>query len=200
MAEEVISSMEKMTLTLEEEEVIEISDEGRREEIVDCSLSLIGKFLTCKPFNKKAVQNTLKRAWGMEVGVQIVEVGSNLFQFKFKSEFDLDRVYNGGPWSFDNQVLMLQGWQPRMTAANVKFESVALWVQIWGAPFDMASPKVAAEIGGRLGEVVEVERKKSQDTEFFHASEGGATNGKTVKKRCVFEWLGRTTYMGVPKV
>ena len=79
MAEEVINSLEKMTLTLEEEEIIEISEEGRREEIVDCSLSLIGKFLTCKPFNKKAVHNMLKKAWGMEVGVQIVEVESNLF-------------------------------------------------------------------------------------------------------------------------
>ena len=69
MAEEVINSLEKMTLTLEEEEIIEISEEGLREEIVDCSLSLIGKFLTCKPFNKKAAQNTLKKAWEMEVGV-----------------------------------------------------------------------------------------------------------------------------------
>ena len=69
MAEEVINSLEKMTLTLEEEDIIEISEEGLREEIVDCSLSLIGKFLTCKPFNKKAAQNTLKKAWGMEVGV-----------------------------------------------------------------------------------------------------------------------------------
>lgn len=69
MAEEVINSLEKMTLTLEEEEIIKISEEGLREEIVDCSLSLIGKFLTCKPFNKKAAQNTLKKAWGMEVGV-----------------------------------------------------------------------------------------------------------------------------------
>ena len=79
MAKKVISNLEKMTLTLEEKEVIEISDEGRREEIVDCSLSLIGKFVTCKPFNKKAVHNMLKKAWGMEVGVQIVEVESNLF-------------------------------------------------------------------------------------------------------------------------
>ena len=31
----------------------------------------------------------------------------------------------------------------------------------------MASPKVAAKIGGRLGEVVEVERRKSQDTQKF---------------------------------
>ncbi|KAK7844188.1 hypothetical protein CFP56_011134 [Quercus suber] len=87
------------------------------------------------------------------MGVLIVEVSSNLFQFKFKSEFDLDRVYSGGPWSFDNQVLMLQRWQLGMTAANVKFESVALWV--------------VAEIGSKLGEVVEVERRKSQGTQNF---------------------------------
>ena len=45
-----------------------------------------------------------------------------------------------------------------MTTANVKFDSVALWIQIWGAPFDMSSSKVAAEIGSRLGEVVGVEK------------------------------------------
>ena len=60
--------------------------------------------------------------------MQIVEVGSNLFQFKFEKEFDMDRVFKGGPWSFDNQVILLRTWQPGMTAANVKFDSVALWV------------------------------------------------------------------------
>ena len=58
MAEEIINSLENslesMKLTTEEEEVIAISDEGRKEEIESCSLSLIGKFLTCKTFNKKA--------------------------------------------------------------------------------------------------------------------------------------------------
>lgn len=47
----------------------------------------------------------------------------------------------------------------------IVFHSVSLWIQIWGAPFDMFSPKVAAEIGGRLGEVVEVERRKNLDTQ-----------------------------------
>ena len=65
MADEVIHSMEKMKLILEEEEVIEISEEGRLKDIEECSQSLIGKFLTCKPFNKKAAQNTLRRAWGL---------------------------------------------------------------------------------------------------------------------------------------
>lgn len=74
-------------------------------------------------------------------------MGSNLFQFKFKFDFELERVLKGGPWTFDNQALMLRRWQPGMTAANVKFDSNALWIQIWDAPFDMVYPVVAAEIG-----------------------------------------------------
>ena len=53
MADEVIHSMSNMKLTTEEEEVIAIFDEGRKEEIESCTQSLVGKFLTCKPFNKK---------------------------------------------------------------------------------------------------------------------------------------------------
>ena len=79
MADDVINSLENMKLTTEEEEVIAISDEGRKEEIESYALSLIGKFLMCKPFNKRATQNMLRRAWGLDEGVQTVEVGSNLF-------------------------------------------------------------------------------------------------------------------------
>ena len=70
-----MSRLEKMKLTMDEEEMIKIADDGKREEIESCSLSLIGKFLTCKPFNKKVAKSTLKIAWGLEDGVQIVEVG-----------------------------------------------------------------------------------------------------------------------------
>ncbi|XP_050264228.1 uncharacterized protein At4g02000-like [Quercus robur] len=159
MADEVIHSLENMKLTTEEEEVIEVSDEGRQEEIESCTLSLLGKLLTCKPFNKKAAINTFKKAWGLEEGVHIMEVGSNLFQFKFQKEFEMERVFRGGPWTFDNQALMLCRWQMGLTARNVKFDSIPMWVQIWDAPFDMVSPKVAVEVGSRLGVVVEEEKR-----------------------------------------
>ena len=32
-----------------------------------------------------------------------MEVGVNLFQFKFKTEFQMARILKDGPWSFDNQ-------------------------------------------------------------------------------------------------
>ncbi|MCL0113584.1 DUF4283 domain-containing protein, partial [Klebsiella pneumoniae] len=91
--------------------------------------------------------------------LQILDVGQNLFQFKFKSEFDMMHILRGGPWSFDNQLLMLKRWTKGMTAGNIKWEHASLWVQIWGAPFDMVSPIVAAKIGSRLGIVEEVEKR-----------------------------------------
>ena len=76
-------SLENMKLKAEEEEVIEISDKGRLTEIESCNLSLTGKFLTCKAFNKSVAMNTLRRAWGLNTDLRIVEIGSNLFQFQF---------------------------------------------------------------------------------------------------------------------
>lgn len=58
-------------------------DEGRMDEIEGYALSLIGKILMCKPFNRKAAKNMLRRAWGLDKELQISEVGINLFQFKF---------------------------------------------------------------------------------------------------------------------
>lgn len=87
-------------------------------------------------------------------------MGLNLFQLKFKTEFEMTRVLKGGPWSFDNQVLMLLRWQVGITGGNVKFDLVSLWVQIWGAPFDLVSPTIAEAVGSRLGTVVKVKKKQ----------------------------------------
>ena len=125
-----ISILENMKLTTDKEEVISILDEGWKAEIESCSQSLIGKFLKCRTLNKRAAQGTLKRAWGLENQVQVVEVGANLSQFKFNSEFDMNRVLKGGPRTFDNQVLLLVHWKSGMTAGNVRFDLVSFWEQI----------------------------------------------------------------------
>ena len=99
----------------------------------------------------------------MDKGMHIVEVGSNMFQFKFKTEFELERVFKDDPWTFDNHVLLLRKWQLGMTAKNVWFDMLSLWVQIWDASFDMVSPTVATEIGSHMGVVEEVEKRRRQD-------------------------------------
>ena len=156
MADDVADSLGNMKLTSDEEEIIPISDEGRVQAMESCSLSLIGKFLTCKTFNKRATMTTLRRAWGLENSLQIIEVGLNLFQFKFQIEFDMACILQDGPWSFDNQLLLLQRWQKGMAVGNIRLEHASLWIQIWGAPFDMISLKLQGKLV-RIGRVEEVE-------------------------------------------
>ena len=73
------------------------------------------------------------------------------------------QILKDAPWLFDNQMLLLKRWQRRMSATNVVLDRVSLWVRIWGAPFDMVSPQVAVDIGGRIGAVEEVEKRRSND-------------------------------------
>ena len=65
MDNDVADRLEKMKLMIEEEEIIPILDEGRLDAIESCNLSLMGKFLTCKPFNRMVAKNTIRRAWGL---------------------------------------------------------------------------------------------------------------------------------------
>lgn len=54
-----------------------------------------------------------------------------------------------------------------MSASNVKLDHASLWVQIWGAPFDMSSPQVAAVVGGKLGILEEVEKRRKHDDQNY---------------------------------
>ncbi|XP_075664979.1 uncharacterized protein At4g02000-like [Castanea sativa] len=167
MEEDVINSLGNMKLTTKEEETITIPEEARLPKIESCNLSLIGKFLTCKAFNKRAALSTMRRVWGLQSDLQTIEMGTNLFHFKFQKDFDLSHVLKRGPWCFDNQLLMLKRWHKGMTASNVKLECASLWVQIWGALFDMLSSKVATKVRNRLGIVEDVERRRREDMHNF---------------------------------
>jgi len=79
MVEDIINNLENMKLTTEEEEVIAILDEGCKKEIESCNLSLIGKFLTCKHFNRKAAQSTLREHGDLRMGCKSLKLGLTYF-------------------------------------------------------------------------------------------------------------------------
>ena len=119
----------------------------------------------------------------MENSLQIIEVGPNLFQFKFQTEFDMAHILQDGPWSSDNQLLLLQRWQKGITVGNIRLKHASLWIQIWGAPFHMVSPQVAREVGNRIGRVEEVEGQQRQDElNYFMQVKFGVLIGKSLRR------------------
>ena len=123
------------------------------------SLNLIGKFLGSRYYNQRAAKNLLRSVWKMGNDLKIVDVGEGLFQFKFSIESQMKWVLDNGPWSFENQLLVLRRWEKGMTPRSVKFTSVSMWVQVWGLPFDLINEDAGRDIGSGLGRVVDVDSK-----------------------------------------
>jgi hypothetical protein len=151
---DVLVGLQKMKLTGEEEENIALSQEGRVAVLEDCSLSLFGKFLSTKSFNRRAARETMKRVWKMNSECKILEVGMDILQFKFNTGFQLNWVVENGPWSFENNLLLLRRWEKGLSTRNLSFTHTPFWIQIWGLPFDLVSEQTGEIIGGRIGKYI----------------------------------------------
>lgn len=161
MAEEVAVQMGRVQLASdeEEEEEIVLSDAVVSKVVSSCLFSLVGRLLISKKFNKIAFKECLRKAWGMKEELRIVEVGENLFHFRFAEEEGMRRVLAGGPWNFDDHILLLKQWKEGMMEGDITFESFDVWVQLHGLPFEYIGDEVGRAIGGRIGELLEVDNR-----------------------------------------
>ena len=128
MEQNIIECLQGLQLTKEKEEDISISSASRSELLEESSLSLFGRLLSDRQQNMRALKSTLRLVWKMGSNLQIIEVGNNTFQFKFRSRFQMEWVENSGPWNFNNNLLLLCRWKKGMTLANISFTHSPFWV------------------------------------------------------------------------
>lgn len=89
MDSDFIEWIQTITLTSEEDEPITVRSVRRDKIPEEYSLSLIGKFLTTRPFNARVAKNLLQSMWKLGRDLKIVDVGEGLFQFRFSLESQL---------------------------------------------------------------------------------------------------------------
>ena len=87
MDQTVVEGLLNLRLTKEEEEEISIKSRCKSDLLEECSLSLFGCLLAERNQNQRALKNTMRAAWKMGSDLQIVDVGNNVLQFKFGSEY-----------------------------------------------------------------------------------------------------------------
>ncbi|KAI7979274.1 hypothetical protein LOK49_Contig424G00001 [Camellia lanceoleosa] len=162
MAEEVAQRLENISIMPKKEEDIVINEEELKlKAVTQCIFSLVGRLFTKKHYNMIAFKEAIRSAWDVSHEVGIVDVSDNLYHFRFGLEVLMNRVLVGGPWCFDNH-LLLRRWHEEMVASNVVFEIVDLWVQMWGLPFEFLSLEIGNAIGRRIGEVMDVDRRAEE--------------------------------------
>lgn len=81
-----------LSLTEEEEEVVEC--EGRKDDTIYelLRLCLVGKLLTLNLFSVEAMKNTMKIAWRLGKGMVVREIENHMFMFQFFTMLDKLKV------------------------------------------------------------------------------------------------------------
>lgn len=85
---------------------------------------LVGRLLTSKPFSASSLLGTMKRIWKTRDEVMTSEWnGSDSLLFYFRTASDRNMVMKGGPWRFNNAMLLLSPSDGKTDPTSVRLES-----------------------------------------------------------------------------
>ena len=118
-------------------------------------LSLVGRFLTDRSINFNFMRDRLSHLWRPGKGVCISEFTNQRYIFKFFHVVDLKRVLAGGPWTYDNHLLILHWIQPGEYPNQIPLNSIDIWVQIFDLPSSCMSESVGKQLGNYIGSFLE---------------------------------------------
>lgn len=122
---------------------------------VDADLCLVGRFLADKAVRVHVMKERLAGIWRPGKGVTIREVEPGLFIFQFYHKVDLQRIFNGGPWSFDNYMLVLGRLHAGQRPSQVDLNHLCIWVQIHDLPAGFMTQDIGQHLGNFIGEFLE---------------------------------------------
>ncbi|MCI06737.1 hypothetical protein A2U01_0027797, partial [Trifolium medium] len=149
-------------LSLQENEegfCFEFEEEG--EEQNDFQWCLMGRFLCEKPIHFKSMKIRMADLWRPVKGVTIKEAKPGLFLFHFAHQLDMEAVLNGGPWTFDNNMLIVERVQIGMQIDNIQLNYVDFWVQIHNLPTGLMKERVGKTLANYIGSFLEYDKKNN---------------------------------------
>ncbi|XP_052296966.1 uncharacterized protein LOC127902189 [Citrus sinensis] len=147
------------SIALEEEEEDKIMYEGKIKEKGEILAAhcLIGKILLNRGIHIEGLRNAMRQVWKTFREVKIESLGENFFMFKFGTAEDKKRVFSGGPWHFDNSLIVFS--EPK-GVGDVKKQActhTSFWVQLHNVPLMCMDKYAIQKLGSLIGKVEEVD-------------------------------------------
>jgi 14-3-3 protein epsilon len=153
-----MSNVNLEDLSLQEEEGFVFDLEEGEEEVVDFRWCLVGRFLGDRSIHVNSMKATMADIWRPVKGVKIKEATTGLFLFQFAHELDMEAVLQGGPWSFNNQMLIIERVQLGVQIDNIPLNHVDFWVQVHNLPTGLMAERVGKTLANYIGSFVEYDK------------------------------------------
>lgn len=117
-----------LSLVEEEDDSITYDVETNEDGVGDLALSLVGHFLTDRSIRVHIIKERMTKIWHPNKGVSIKQLENGVFLFQFFHHLDRQRVLSGGPWTFDNHLLILGCALPGDNLSQTPLNHVNFWV------------------------------------------------------------------------
>lgn len=120
-------------------------------------LQAVGKILSERPAKAEYLGRTLGGIWSPFTGVDCKNLGRNRFLFSFHDEASKKKALDGGPWTFNKDLLVMEEFVPSKTIDDYDFNRIPIWVRAYGIPMGMMNTEIGDLVGEQIGEVLEVD-------------------------------------------
>lgn len=157
-----MAGLENLRISDDDEEVLDVQGEERPEKKADVNLCLVGTFLTQKPIRFIIMRERLATIWELVKGEAIKEVEKGVFVFQFFHILDLQKVVNGGPWYFDNYLLLMGRIGEGEMPSQVPLFHATFWIQVHDLSMGFMSMEIGKALGNFIGEYLNMMLKTHQ--------------------------------------
>ncbi|KAK4434729.1 hypothetical protein Salat_0635700 [Sesamum alatum] len=195
MDEEIDRINRALSFTVEEEQGIVIPRELWPGNSTDHSLSLVGRIVTHRGFNFDALCSTFLHAANPGKGMEFTRISTDRFLLHFHHCVDKRRILEGGPWNFDNHLILLgaigSGKEP--LTMDLYFCDFSVWIH--GLSFPQISSALGRIIGSKLGSVKHVFTGEDVRRLLLRRTIIKSTEGQETVVTFTYERLGNFCYL-----
>ncbi|KAF4366602.1 hypothetical protein F8388_004266 [Cannabis sativa] len=127
--------------------VISLNKAGIEEGKKRMDLCLVGKVIGPRPANKDGIEKAMKGVWKINHRFQVEELNS---------KNDRQRVYGGGPWTIDKQLICFVKPMGLGEISKMNFDFTSFWISINNVPLVCMTELFAREWGERIGKLEDI--------------------------------------------
>nr|POE88708.1 hypothetical protein CFP56_55440 [Quercus suber] len=157
MEDEMEEMWKKLSFTEEEGESISLGSSTTEAAKLVGKNCIVMKVLSHRCMNIEALRKNLRMLWKPNKGVQINEIGEELFLVEFGDGRDKKRVMDMSPWTYEKQLILLKEFVGEQVPKEISLWQSPFWVQIHNLPLNSRTREMGWAIGSKLGEIMDVD-------------------------------------------
>lgn len=99
-----------------------------RQEVEELRYCVVGRLVTDRPIKFAYFRDTMASVWRPWMGVTFSEIQPRFYLIRFFHEADINRILDDGPWSYEQNLLVMRRLKEGETTETVQLSHTEFWI------------------------------------------------------------------------